>query len=686
MDPKRFFVELKRRNVYRVAVAYGFVSWLLVQIATQVFPFFEIPNWIVRLVVLMLILGFPIALVLAWAFELTPEGIIRTEDVAPGRSIRRATGRTLDFFIIGALLLVIAALGYQRLHNNRVVQTTVPEKSIAVLPFQNFSDEKENTFFADGVQDDILTDLAKVADLKVISRTSVMSYRDEQARSLPQIARELNITYVVEGSVRRSGSKVRVSAQLVDARNGTQLWAEAYDRDLADVFAIQSEISRTIVAQLRAKLSPEEKAAIDEQPTRDLVAYDLYVESKQILSSLSFNAQVSGKLTQAIQLLQEAIARDPEFVLAYCQLAFAHDHFYFYGLDHTPERRAMADAAVQTALRLKPDSGEAHLALAGYYYRCFLDYERARAELDKARLVLPNNPQVFGLTAYIDRRQGHWDDSASNLEKALQLDPRNSVILAQLSLSYEILRRFADMSAALDRALEIDPRDPDTRVTRALVDLEWRADPRPLHKTIDAIVAEGSAETRGLADQWLYLALCERDAAAAARALVAIGPTGITTEGISFPRPWCEALVARMRRDAPAAHAAFVAARAEVEKTLRAQPDYAPALCVLGMIDAALGRKEEAIREGRRAVELLPVAKDSINGSHMITYLGVIYAWSGEKELALDQLKEAIRLPGYLSYGRLRLHPYWDSLRGDARFEALAKSLEPKGPATGSRK
>jgi TolB-like protein/Flp pilus assembly protein TadD len=681
VNPKKFFAELKRRNVYKVAVAYGIVSWLLIQIATQVFPFFEIPNWAVRLVVVLFIFGFPIALVLAWAFELTPEGIIRTEDVAPGRSIRRETGRTLDFFIIGVLLVVIAALGYQRLHNNRVSQSIAPEKSIAILPFQNFSDEKENTFFADGVQDDILTDLAKVAALKVISRTSVMSYRDENSRSLPQIARELNVTYVVEGSVRRSGNKVRVSAQLIDARNGTQLWAEGYDRDLADVFAIQSEIARTIVAQLRAQLSPEEKAAMDEQPTKDLVAYDLYVQAKQLLSELTFNAQVSGALTRAVQLLREAIARDPEFVLAYCQLAFAHDHFYFYGLDHTPERRTMAETAVQTALRFKPDSGDAHLALAGYYYRCFLDYERARAELATARRVLPNNSQVSALTAYIDRRQGRWDDSARNLEQALQLDPRNAVILAQLSLSYQILRRFGDMTAVLDRALEIVPRDPDTRVTRALVDLEWRADPRALHATIDAIVTENPTEAKGLADQWLYLALCERDAAAALRAIAAIGPTGITSEGISFPRPWCEAVTARMRRDVPAARTAFTAARAEVERTLRAQPDYAPALCVLGMIDAALGRKEDAIREGRRAVELLPVAKDSINGSHMITYLGVIYAWTGEKELALRQLKEAIGLPGYLSYGRLRLHPYWDSLRGDARFDALTKNLEPKVPA-----
>ena len=680
MNPKNFFAELKRRNVYRVAVAYGIVSWLLIQIATQVFPFFDIPNWTVRAVVVVLVLGFPVAIVLGWAYELTPEGIVRTDDVDPKRSLTKRTGRKLDFFIIAVLLCVIGALCYQRFVY-RPLPPASPEKSIAVLPFQNLSDEKENTYFADGVQDDILTDLAKVADLRVISRTSVMSYRDESKRNLPQIARELNIIYVVEGSVRRVASQVRVSAQLIDARNGTQLWAEAYNRDLADVFAIQSEIARTVVTQLRAKLSPQEKAAIEEEPTKDLAAYDLYVRANQILSGLAFNAQVSGRLTEAIQLLQEAVARDPNFVLAYCQLAFAHDHFYFYGLDHTPERRTFAEAAAQTALRLKPDSGDAHLALAGFYYWCFLDYERARAELATAQRVLPNNAQVFALESYIDRRQGHWEDAARNLEKALQLDPRNVVVLRQAALSYQILRRFSDMKVVLDRALALAPHDPDTRVTRALVDLEWRADPRALHQTIDAIVAEDPAAAKNVADQWLHLALCERDAAAAARAVAAIAPTGITSEGISFPKPWCEALAARLRRDDSAARAAFMAARAEIEQTLRAQPDYAPALSVLGMIDAALGRKEEAVREGRRAVELLPVSRDSINGSHMITNLGVIYAWTGEKDLALAQLKEAIKLPGYLSYGRLRLHPYWDSLRGESRFEALAKSQEP--PADG---
>jgi TolB-like protein/Flp pilus assembly protein TadD len=682
VNPKNFFVELKRRNVYKVAVAYGVIAWLLTQVATQVFPFFEIPNWAVRAVVVLLVLGFPVALVLGWAYELTPEGIVRTEDVDPKRSLTGRTGRKLDFFIIAILLCVIAALAYQRFYWKPAASPT-PEKSIAVLPFENLSEEKENTFFADGVQDDILTDLAKVADLRVISRTSVMSYRNDPNRRLSQIARELNIIYVVEGSVRRFGSQVRVSAQLIDARNGTQLWAEAYTRDLADVFAIQSEVARTVVQQLRAKLSPREKAAINEEPTKDLVAYDLYVRANQILSGLALNAQVSGKLNEAIRLLQEAIARDPDFMLAYCQLAFAHDHFYFYGLDHTAERRALAETAAQTAFRLKPDSGDAHLALAGYFYWCFLDYERARAELATARRVLPNNPQVFALAAYIDRRQGRWSDAAQNLQKALQLDPRNVVVLRQAALSYQILRRFGDMTSVLDRALALDPHDPDTRVTRALVDLEWRADPRALHQTIDAIIADDSTEAKSLADQWLYLALCERDAAAAARAVAAVGPGGITSEGISFPKPWCEALAARMRRDVPGARDAFTAARAEVERTLRPQPDYAPALCVLGMIDAALGRKEDAIREGRRAVELLPVARDSINGAHMITNLAVIYAWTGEKELALEQLKEALKLPGYLSYGRLRLHPYWDSLHGDSRFEALAKSLEP--PANGKQ-
>src|SRR5262245_38565696 len=290
MNPKRFFGELKRRNVYKVAIAYAVVAWLLMQIASQIFPFFDIPSWGVRLVVLLLIIGFPIALTLAWAFELTPEGIKRTEDVDLSKSIRHKTGRKLDFFIIAVLLLVIAGLVFQRLHPNvsPVVSSSL-EKSIAVLPFENFSEDKAFAFFADGVQDEILTDLAKIADLKVISRTSVMQYKNVSPRNLPEIAQALKVAHGLEGSVQRSGNRVRVSAQLIDARNDTHVWVEKYDRDLADVFAIQSEIAQKIADQLQAKLSPLEKNAISERPTSDIAAYDLYLRAKQLLYEGFFN-------------------------------------------------------------------------------------------------------------------------------------------------------------------------------------------------------------------------------------------------------------------------------------------------------------------------------------------------------------------------------------------------------------
>ena len=681
---KNFFAELKRRNVYRVGIAYVVVAWLLIQIATQIFPFFEIPGWGVRLVILLIALGLPVSLIFAWAFELTPEGLKRTAEIAPGESIARGTGRKLDFLIIAVLLLVIALLLWTRAWPGRTPETAAPEKSIAVLPFENLSSEKTNAYFADGIQSDILTHLAKVADLKVISSTSVMSYRrgaqteGAAPRNLAEIGRVLGVVHLLEGSVRREGNRVRVTAQLINARDGAHLWSETYDRDLAGVFEIQSDIAWAIVSQLRARLSPAEKATLEEQPTKNIAAYDLYLQGKEILSGLSFNAQVSGKLWQAIGFLEQAVARDPDFLLAYCQLAFAHDHLYFWGLDRTSVRAAAAESAIASALRIRPHSGEAHLARAGYLYRCHLDYERARMELGIARGALPNSAEVLALSAYIDRRQGRWNESTPNLEKALELDPRNSLMLQQLALSYQILRRFPEMRTVLDRTLEVVPKNAEVRVTRALVELEWRADSRPLRETIQAVLAVNPAEAKGLADQWLFLALCERDAAAASQALAAIEPGGITTEGMSFPRGWCEGVAARARGDAGAAHAAFSAALVEVDRTLQAQPDYAQALCVRGLIDAGLGRKEEAIRAGKRAVDLLPVTKDSINGSHMITYLAVIYAWTGEKDLALRHVEEALRLPGYLSYGRLRLHPYWDALRGDARFDNLVASLAPK--------
>jgi TolB-like protein len=555
----------------------------------------------------------------------------------------------------------------------------LPEKSIAVLPLENLSEDKEHAFLADGVQDDIRAALAKVADLKVINRTSANTYAAGARRNLREIAQTLGVAFVLEGNVRQSGEKVWISVQLTDARTGNPAWEESYERDLADVFAIQSDIVQRILSQLQAVVSPKERAAINERPTKDPIAYGLYVRAKSLVATISLNAQINEKLREAVSLLDQALTRDPDFFLAYCQLAGAHNYLYFFGLDHTPARLALADGALKTIIRLRPDAGETHLARADFFYRCYLDYEKARAELDLAKHALPNNSDIFELTGYIDRRQGRWNESARSLQRALALDPRNFFILQQIALSYQEFQQFRAMAAALDRALTLIPHDLDTQVTRALVDLEWRADPRPLRETIRRIRSENPATAPDLAAQWFYVALCERDPAAVTQALAAMPESG-TAVDLNFPRSWCQGVAARIKGDDAAARAAFLAAHTELERTVSEQPGYAPALCVLGLIDAALGRKDEAIREGRRAIEILPITKDSIDGAELVKYMGVIYAWCGEKDLAIEQIAATLKIPNTLSYGNLKLHPFWDSLRGDPRFEKIVTDLAPKNP------
>jgi TolB-like protein/class 3 adenylate cyclase/Flp pilus assembly protein TadD len=578
------------------------------------------------------------------------------------------------------LALAIVIAGIAMFSRYRAQSTlTAPEKSIAVLPFENLSDDKENAYFTEGVGEEILTDLAKIADLKVISRTSVMQYRNAVRHNLREIGEQLGVAHVLEGSVQRRGGRVRVSAQLIDARTDAHLWAEHYDRPLDDVFAIQSEVAQAIADQLNARLSPAEKEAIKQRPTADLVAYDLYLRAEALRVVTSFNARLKENLLEATRLLEQAIARDPTFFLAYCRLAEAHDLIYFFGSDHTPARLALANTAIQSALHLRPNSGEAHLALAQHFYRGYRDYEHALAELTLARRTLPNDPQVFELIGFITRRQGRWDESTLDLERALELDPRNLFFLQQLSFTYEFQRRYRDLAAVLDRALKLVPSDPETRVARASIDLAERADARPVHATIAAVVAEDPAAARSIADKWLYVALCEHDNFGVSRALAVVPPEGISVgSNIWSPRAYFEAVAARARGDATVARAAFTAARAEVEKTTRQQPDYAQGLTILGLIDAGLGRKDDAIREGRRAVELVPVSKDAIDGTDLILNLAVIYAWTGEKDLALKQLAEAEQLPCSLNYGWLRLHPDWDTLRNDPRFEKIVVSLAPK--------
>src|SRR5438552_8600223 len=424
-----------------------------------------------------------------------------------------------------------------------------------------------------------------------------MQYKSGLMRNLREIGQQLGVAHLLEGSVQRAGGKVQVNAQLIDARNDAHLWGQTYDRDLADVFAIQSELAQAIADQLNAKLSPEEKAAIKQAPTADLLAYDLYVRAQAFRAATRFNARLKENLLEAVRLLDQVIARDPTFFLAYCRLAEVHDLIYFFGSDHTPRRLALANMAIQTALRLRPGSGEAHLALAEHLYRGYRDHEHALGELDLARRALPNNPLVFELTGFITRRQGRWEESTTDLKRALELDPRNLFFLQQLSFTYELQRRYRDLTAVLDQALKLVPSDPDTRVARASIDLAERADTRPVHATIEAVIAEDRNAARTIAERWFYVAMCERDNLGVSRALAAVPSEGISAGSTWLPRAYFEGVAARARGDATVASAAFTAARAEVDKTTREQPDYAQGLAALGLIDAGLGRKDDAIQE-----------------------------------------------------------------------------------------
>jgi len=560
---------------------------------------------------------------------------------------------------------------------------SVVEKSIAVLPFENLSEEKQNQYFADGVQDQILTDLSQIADLKVISRTSVMQYKSGVARNLREIGQQLGVANVVEGSVQRAANKIRVNAQLIDARNDAHLWAETYDRDLADVFAIQSEIAKAIADQLQAKLSPNEKRAIEQPPTTDLAAFELYSRAKSLLLTTNFSTTRDVHVRKAIELLDEAVKRDPSFFDAYCQLAYAHETIYaVLGTDHTPARLALAEAAVQAATRLRPDAAETHLARANYLYYGPRDYTGALAELEIARRTLPNDPRLFELKGYILRRRGDQEEGLRNLQRALELDPRNFDTLQQIALSYQYLGRYAEAIAALDRALAIVPDNVETRASRAEFELFWKGDTRPLHQAIDAILARGPGAIASAADIWFACALAERDAGAAERALATVGDNPSWNEGaINLSRSFGEGLLARMTEDAGRARTAFEAARAAQEKIVQGQPDFGPPLCVLAMIDAALGRKDLALEEGRRAIAVTPLEKDVFNGSRVLQYFAITTAWAGEKELALHQLEIGLRAPmasDALSYGALKLLPFWDPLRGDPRFEKIVESLAPK--------
>jgi TolB-like protein len=664
-----FFEEAKQRKVYRVAAAYIIAAAGVIQMASAAFPAWELPNWGLRLVIVLLLLGFPIALMLAWAYDITAQGLV----VTPTTAVPRAHRRRNIIMLVATGVTISATAGFFLLPR---VSAHKIDKSIAVLPFENLSEEKTNAFFADGMQDEILTNLSRIADLRVISRTSVMQYKSGIARNLREIGQQLGVAHVVEGSVQRSGSRVRINAQLVDVRTDRHLWGQTYDRDLADVFAIQSEIAKTIADQLEAKLSPAEKDAIERAPTSDITAFDLYTLAKNLCLTAFGSSTTKANLLQAADLLNQAVARDPSFLQAYCQLAFAHDGVYFVGFDHTPARLAQAESAVQAASRLQPNAGETHLARAQNLYWGYLDYDGALAELEVATQSLPNHPRVVELKGYIKRRQGRWDESIRDLNRAIELDPHNILTLQQTAQTHQVLRRYVDEKSLLARALAFEPNDAVTKVQHAFVELDSKADTRPLHQMIESI---RPAAIPSIANNWLVCALAERDGTAAENALTAFGGSQITfgsAENVLFNRLFVEGVIARITKNEDRARSAFIAARAEQEKIIQAQPNYGPALCVLGLIDAGLGRREEALREGRRAVEVLPVEKDQFGGNVMIKYLAMIAAWLGDKDLACEQLAIALRRPSDLSYGQLKLMPFWDPLRGNPQFEKLIEEAK----------
>ena len=593
---------------------------------------------------------------------------------------RRAHMRWAEIAAALLVLIVIIAAFAFLLHRSTRAPLAVLDKSIAVLPFENRSEDKTNAYFTDGVQDEILTDLAKIADLKVISRTSVMQYKSEVARNLREIGRQLGVANVVEGSVQRSGNRVRVNAQLIDARNDAHLWAQTYDRDLADVFAIQSEIAKTIADQLQAKLSPNEKKAIEQRPSSDLIAFDEYSRAKTLILRISLDFS-DKNLLPAIELLNSAVARDPSFHAAFCQLVDAHDLLYSRLDDHTPARLAAAEAALQRAIELRPNAAETNLARGLHLFQAFRDYKGALKELEAARAGLPNDPRILESTASILCHQDRPEEGLRGLKQAVAFDPRNPYVLSRLAISYECLRRYPEEKATLRRILEITPDDIAVASSIAFVDLDWRADTAPLHQFTDAARSGHPSGVGDTADIEFLCALAERDWAAAERALTGLGNNPFWADLVTLRRQFGEGLLARAMHDEARARRAFAAARLEQEQVVQQQKDYGPALCVLGLIDAALGNKAAALQEGRRAMERLPVAKDSIDGQALMAYFAVIAAWAGEKDLALQQLANAAPTYGAAiatSYGMLKLFPFWDPLRGDPRFEQIVASFAPK--------
>jgi len=557
--------------------------------------------------------------------------------------------------------------------------TAVSEKSIAVLPFENLSEDKANSYFADGIQDEILTNLAKVADLKVISRTSVNQYKASATRNLREIGQALGVAHVLEGSVQRIANKVRVNAQLVDARSDAHLWAQTYTRDLADAFAIQSEIAEAIAQQLQAHLSADEKARIAKPSTTDPVAYDLYLRARQ-LDDLSNDPDAKVHLLQAISLLEEAVRRDPKFLRAYCLMCETHLDLYWGGSDHTDQRRELARLALERAEAIQPDAGEVHWQKGLYAYHGFRDYDRALTEFEIAKRLLPNEARVYVNIGAVDRRTARWQEAQTNFKRAVELDPRNFVVLLEAGSVFSGLRQWAEGRRLHEQALTVLPNNAFARNLVGFSFFAETGDVAAWRKQLELVAEQGPEAARTVAFPLLACSWAQRDRGAAEKTVALIPAEGIANsfDEAAVPREYCVGRTAWLFGNRELARTALTDARAIFERTTQEQPDYPQAWSYLGLTDAMLGRRSEAIQEGKRACEILPYTRDSWVGPTFENYLAMIYAACGEKDVALKQLDRSAKLPVGISYGELKCNPEWDPLRGDPRFEKIVVSLAPK--------
>ncbi len=682
-----FFAELKRRNVYKVAVAYAVVAWLLIQVATQVFPFFEIPNWAVQLVVLVMVIGFPIALVLSWAFELTPEGIKREDEV--DRRVTRKTGRKLTALVVLLAALAAGLMVFRFLRSQPALEKEKPtslaaeidSKSIAVLPFENLSEEKANAYFADGIQDEILTRLSKIADLKVISRTSTERYKSAP-ENLPEIARQLGVAHILEGSVQKQGDAVHVTVQLIKAATDSHVWADTFDRKLTDIFSVESEVAKAIADQLQVQLTGREKEVIAAKPTDNPEAYDAYLRG---LAYTMKTQNTPANYLGAQKHFREAVRLDPKFALAWALLSYVDARGYHTtNLQPTAALREEARQAFETALALDPNLGEAWIAKGYYHYGCVNDFETAVRCFQQARKFLPNSSLIPQSLAFVARDRGQWERSESYFNEAERLDPRNVSLLTRHGQFYIALRRFPEALHKLDQILEIVPNDIDALVEKAAI-AQAEGD-LPRAATLLAQVQPAAGDPTGW-EQVAYQGILERRPARVIAQLkeVLAQPdpgAGYLNGELRFWLGWAQEVAG----DHTAAQETWREARAELEAFLKEQPENWSLLDDLALIAMGLGDKAAAFTLIERAIALHPIEKDAANSPQSIDILSRIAARLGEPDRAIAALQKILSIPcnGGLATGMpltpalLRLDPMFDPLRGDPRFQKLADSSSPK--------